>query len=116
MRPCSRTGSARVSHERIPDATHGLDVSRSLGVALDLGAELRDVDVDRAIERFVLLALESVEDLLARQDPAGRSGQDGQQLELVVRQDDPLAVDDDFARVEVDLELTRAEARPSGRG
>jgi hypothetical protein len=71
------------------------------------------VDVDRAIERFVLLTLESVEDLLARQDPAGRPGQDGEQLELVVRQNHSLAVDDDFPRVEVDLKLAGAEARPA---
>src|SRR5712691_7033675 len=99
MPPCSRTRSARVPHERVPDAANGLDVPGGLGVALDLGAELRDVDVDRAIEGLVLLALESIEDLFAREDPAGRPSQDREQLELVVRQDYSRAVDDDFPRV-----------------
>src|SRR5207249_7370101 len=70
--------------------------------------------VDRPIERLVLLPFERVEDLLAREHATRGAGEDGQELELVVRQEHALAVDDDLARAEVDLELARAEAGTTG--
>ena len=55
----------------IADAAHGLDVARHVRVVVELVAQAADVDVDRAIEDLGrLVAVDRVEELVARQDPA----------------------------------------------
>src|SRR5206468_7897145 len=68
--------------------------------------------VDGAIEGLVLLALERVEEVLAREHTAGGARQQREQLELEVGEHLPLPGDGDLARGEVDLEIAGVEARP----
>src|SRR6266481_4349295 len=105
-------GGAR---EEVAHAANRLDETRLLGIGLELGADLGDVDVDRAVEG-VGMSLERVEDLLAREDAAGSLGEGGQQLELVVSQYAPLARHRDLTRGEVEPDLAHAEAGGSLRG
>src|SRR6478672_8261398 len=98
-------GGAR---EEIAHAPHGLDEARLLGIRLELGADLGDVNVDGAIEG-VGVSLERIEDLLPRKDAPGGPGQGGQELELVVGEHTALARHRDLARGEVELDLAHAE-------
>src|SRR4051794_28871970 len=96
--------------EHVADAAHRLDVARLLRVELELGAQLGDVDVDRAVEGLELFALERVEEVLAREHAAGGAREQAEELELEVGEHLALAGDEDLARVEVDLEVADLEA------
>src|SRR6266568_4513451 len=115
MRAKSRPMSVGGAREEVAHAANGLDEARLLGIELELGANLGNVDVDRAVEG-VGVSLERVEDLLAREDAAGGPGQGGQQLELMVGQDAPLARHRDLTRGEVELDLAHPEAGRRLRG
>src|SRR5215831_17274153 len=83
MRAKSQPMSDWGAGEEVAHAAHRLDEARFLGIGLELGADLRDVHVDGAVEGL-RMPLERVEDLLAGQHAAGGPGEGGQELELVV--------------------------------
>jgi hypothetical protein len=60
-----------VRRENIARATDRLDELGSLQIIAELVTEARDVDVDRAVERQLRGTLREIEQLLARQHPAG---------------------------------------------
>src|SRR5881296_462500 len=117
MRANSRPMSVGGAREEVAHAPHRLDEARLLGIELELGADLGNVNVDGAVEG-VGVSLERVEDLLPGKDTPGRPGQGGEELELVVGQHPALARHRDLARGEVELDLADAEAggRLGGRG
>src|SRR5262245_19503773 len=115
MRAKSRPMSVWGAGEEVAHAAHRLDEARFLGIGLELGADLRDVHVDGAVEGL-RMPLERVEDLLAGQHAAGGPGEGGQELELVVGEDPPLARHRDLARGEVELELADPQPRGWMRG
>ena len=61
----SGVASATEVREQVPCATHGLQDLRVAAVVAELGAQARDVDIDRAIEAEVGRALREIEQLLA---------------------------------------------------
>src|SRR5439155_24183221 len=91
-----------VSHEHVADATDGLDVAGRFRIGLELRAKIRHVHVDRAVERLVILTLQAVQELLAREHATGRPRERGQQLELVMRERHAAPGDGRLTRVEVD--------------
>src|SRR5215472_11994116 len=115
MRAKSRPMSVRGAGEEVAHAAYRLDEARFLGVGLELGADLRDVHVDGAVEGL-RMPLERVEDLLAGQHAAGGPGEGGQELELVVGEDPSLTRHRHLARGEVELELADAQPRGWMRG
>src|SRR5687767_5015766 len=76
--------SARV--ESIPDPMHGLDQTRSLGIVLELLAQLEHVHVNRARRREVVRAPHVVEQTLAIESLAWMGQEIAQQIELLARQ------------------------------
>src|SRR5262245_63408278 len=108
MRAKSRPISVRSAGEQVAHPSYGLDEAGFLGIGLELGADLRDVDVDGAVESL-RMALQRVEDLFPGEEAAGGSGQSGQQLELVMGEHAPLASNRHLARGEVELEVADAE-------
>src|SRR5262249_1399504 len=115
MRAKSRPISVRSAGEQVANPSYGLDEAGFLGIGLELGADLRDVDVDGAVESL-RMALQRVEDLFPGEDAASGPGQGGQQLELVMGEHAPLARDRHLARGEVELELAHAEPCRRVRG
>src|SRR5918997_6104406 len=69
--------------ENIPDAPRGVDELGVAGVALDLLAEVADVDVHRALVAE-LVAPHPPQERAAREHPAGARGEGHQELELGV--------------------------------
>ena len=64
-------GRSRPARRPIADAADRLDVARRIRVVVELVAQAPDVDVDRPIEDLGrLVAVDRVEQLVARQDPA----------------------------------------------
>src|SRR5262249_38051294 len=110
----ARARARSLARQHVARAAHRLDVAGLLGVVLELLAQLGHVDVDRAVERVEVLALERVVELLARQHAPRRPRQRGQELELGVGEGRAPSLDGDLARAEVDLQAAGAEAR--GRG
>jgi hypothetical protein len=51
--------------ETIAGAVHGLDVVRVGGILLDLGAQIADMNIDRAFVAFISSALQVVQQLQA---------------------------------------------------
>src|SRR6188474_2864836 len=71
--------------EAIAHAEHGDDQARALWVVFELAAQVHDVRVDRAIERFVLGAERPGHQLLSRERSARGSGHRLEQRELARR-------------------------------
>src|SRR4029453_1026104 len=63
--------SAIPRHEHIARATHSAQSLRLLGIDLDLAAETRNADVDRAVERLPFAVLGKGQDLVSGQDLIG---------------------------------------------
>src|SRR3712207_222836 len=105
--------------ENIPDAPRGVDELGVPGVALDLLAEVADVDVYCALVAE-LVAPHPPQKRAAREHPAGARGEGHEELELGVGQVDLLAAHGDPAAGEVDpqavvVELVGALARRDRR-
>ena len=103
--PRARAALSGSRHEHVADAAHGADHLRVLGVGLDLAAQARDADVDRAVVRVPLAVAREREDAVARQRLAGMLGEDLEQVELHGRDRDllPGAVE----------QLVRGEVEPA---
>src|SRR5918998_543739 len=104
--------------ENIPDAPRGVDELGVAGVALDLLAEVADVDVHRALVAE-LVAPHPPEQRAARENPARARGEGHEELELGVGEIHLLAPYGDPAAGEVDaepivVELVGALARRDG--
>src|SRR6185503_4774023 len=82
----SRSSSRPVRCEEVADATHSLQDLRALRIVTELLAEVRDVHVDRAIERLVGAPADVVDELLAGEHAPGPLGEDPEQIELVGRE------------------------------
>ena len=91
-----RAAEAAADHGRarpIADAADRLDVARLVRVVVELVAQASDVDVDGAIQDLgCLVAVDRVEELVARQDAAVRAEDRRQQTELDAGQVDDGAV------------------------
>src|SRR2546423_13862926 len=72
--------------EAIPDASHGEQVLGVLGVALDLLAQVADVDVDRARIAVGGIAPDPCQQHVPGEHAAGRAGERREDLELDERQ------------------------------
>src|SRR5512142_1741100 len=66
----------------IAHAVNRLDEARRARVSLDLGAQVLDVQVDRALVAFVADALDNVEQVEPREHAARRAHQGRQQVEF----------------------------------
>src|SRR5437868_5019385 len=103
MKRVEPEGSSRFRDEFVSDVADGLDEGRRL--ALDLGAEPADVDVDGARAAVILVTPNFVEQHLAREYRAGVGAEKFQELEFGERQVDFLVADADFVfrNIEGDL-------------
>ena len=81
-------------------------------LALDLLAQVADVDVDRAWLAVVGAPAEALEELPAGEDDAGVRGEQREQLELDERQLDGLAAHLDRAPRQVDARRRRGRSSP----
>ena len=95
--------------EHIAGAAHGDDAARLLRIVLDGGADARDVDVDRAVERFEPLVLHHVHDGVARQHAPGVLREREQHGELIAGQFAGRAVEPGLPRADVDLQPAEAQ-------
>ena len=77
--------------EAVADAAHGEEELGLLGVALELLAQVADVDVDGARVAVLGVAPDVLEQGLAAEHPAGRAGEGAEDLELDVGDADLLA-------------------------
>ena len=93
----------------IPHAAHGEEELRILWIALDLLAQVSDVDVDGARVAIGGVAPEAVEDHRAAEYAARVAGEDREDLELHVGEPHRLAPDLDGALGEVDAQVARRE-------
>src|SRR5258708_13678991 len=87
-----RDSPVLIPREDVARAAHRQDAAWLLGIVLDGGADARDMDVDRAVEGFELLALQEVHHRVARQHAPGPLGQDQQEHELVAADNPVLPV------------------------
>src|SRR3954454_16189127 len=90
---------------------HRLDVARDRRVRLELAAQVLHVRIDRALVAVVVVALDAVDELEAREDATGRAGEREQQLELRRRELDRLALDDRLVALGVDAQPAGVEAQ-----
>src|SRR5215212_8527412 len=103
MRPASAPPSRL---QLVADAPHRLDVAGPDGIGLDLLAEAPDMDGDGALVAVPIEVPDVVEQLLAGEDLAGAPCQEVEQVELLGRQVDRLAVTLDAPAAGVDPEAT----------
>ena len=104
--------------EAVADAAHGEEELGLLRVALELLAQVPDVDVDGARVAVLGVAPDVLEQRLAGEHPAGRAGERAEDLELDVGDPDLLAGQGDEAAVEVDRQVAvddRAGCRAARR-
>src|SRR6185437_13874212 len=105
-RRCASWGSGRAGvREPVPDAGYREDVVGPRRLAFDLAPQVADVDVDHPGLDGVFVTPDRVEDLLAAEHLAGVAGEEGQQVELGVRQLDLLPAAVDAALVDVDQQV-----------
>src|SRR4051794_4981567 len=97
-----RCGTGSRVAEAVADTTDGEDQLRLARIALELLAQVADVDVDRARLAVVRASPEPLEQHLPRVHPARVRGEYPQELELDVRELDGAALDLDDAAREVD--------------
>src|SRR5438094_768903 len=82
MRKTNRT-SDPLERQHVADAAHGLHEPGVSGVVAELRAQVRDVDVDRAIERLISASAYELDELFARQNTARALRQGAKERELV---------------------------------
>ncbi len=110
-------GMLSLGVEPVADSANGVDAH----ARVDLLAHLRDVDVDGADVAEPVEAPHAVEDLLTAQRPTRAVGEEAEEVELLGRERDRLAVDADLAAPGVDGDvadlddLGRAPPPPSAR-
>src|SRR5436190_3126789 len=102
--------------EAIPDASHGEQVLGVLGVALDLLAQVTDVNVDRARVAVGGIAPDPGQQHVPGEHATGRAGEGGEDLELDERQLRLVAAYADRALREIDPHLPDEQRRLIGRG
>src|SRR5215216_4927122 len=90
--------------EAVADAAHREQVLRGARIALQLLAEVTNVDVDGAGIPVGRVAPDLLQQHLARLHPPGRAREGGQDLELDIGQLHPLAPGRHHAPLEVDLQ------------
>src|SRR5919199_991645 len=95
--------------EAVADSAHGEEVLRLLGVALELLAQVTDVDVDRPRVAVGAVAPDAGEEHVARPHAARVRREGGEDLELDVGRLDVLAAHADAALGEVDAQLVDLE-------
>src|SRR3954453_17912287 len=111
----NRASAMSVLGELVAGAADGQDELRQGRVVLDLVPKVGHVDVDRLlvlVERLVVT--EQLEQLPAREDPAGARGEVAQDLELGGGQPDPPVPTLDSAALEVDDEVAVADHAAAG--
>src|SRR5262249_19215953 len=104
----TRPSRARFVAEAEADAANGLDAV-AVERTVELGAQPRDMDVDRVAAQIGLAVPDLVENLRACDDAAGSLGQHGEQVELAGRERDGDAVARHTATVAVDHEIADAQ-------
>src|SRR3954454_13905293 len=117
--PCARWSVLRGSWDRpslavgvaeaVADPAHGEEVLRLLGVALELLAQVADVDVDRPRVAVRAVAPDAGEEHVARPHPARVRRERGEDLELDVGRLDLLGAHAHAALGEVDAQLVDAD-------
>src|SRR5262245_16410056 len=90
--------------ELVARTANGHEPHGILRVALDLAADVGDVQVGRPRVADVLALPEVLHDLPPREDPAGVAGEEGQELQLRRGQLDRLAVRGRLVPLEVEVE------------
>src|SRR4030095_15256490 len=102
--------------EPVAHPAHGLDGRRGQTGGDELGAEPREVDVDRAWLHEAVTTPHEVEQLLASEHAPGGGGQRGEEVEFLARQLHGAATHADLESLAIDLELTLAEHGAVGSG
>ena len=108
MKPSS---SALRLCEHVTGAAHGQDSARAFGVVFEDRAQACDMNVDRAVERGVVLLAAANEfcEHFARQDAAGALRHGVEKIELVARERPLFIADPRDAAAPVDFETPKAE-------
>jgi hypothetical protein len=78
--------SPTLQHEHVAEPAHGLEQARVLGIVAQLGAQARDLYVDRAVEALLGVAFRQVQQLLATEHAPCVFSEHPQQRELVRRE------------------------------
>src|SRR5438045_6392592 len=104
----AKTSSVLVPCEHVARSAHRQYPLGLLGIVLDGGADAADVDVDRAVERLELFALQEIHQRIARQHAAGALGERQQECELIGGERAFLAVEPDGPRILVVLQSAAA--------
>src|ERR671933_228103 len=91
-------------HEPVADPAHGEQALRVRRVALDLAAQVRDVDVAGALVAYVGAVPEVLHDLAAAEDALRLGGKEREQPELRRGQAHALAVDPHLVAGQVEAE------------
>jgi hypothetical protein len=102
-----------VRYQAVADAGLGLQVLGTSGIALQLAAELGDINAEILSLFGVLGPPHFIQQLPLREHFSGVLNQDLKQLVFVGRQVDFLAVDPDDALFEIDLDGTETSERAS---
>src|SRR6516225_413222 len=95
----------RLPRELVPDAVNGHDEPRNGGVVLDLLAQLRDVHVDRARQRRLVVLPDLIQQAVPRNHLAAMRDEVLEQPELPSRHRDGLPPFPELGRLEVDHDV-----------
>src|SRR5205085_3680323 len=99
----------RLGREAVADAGVGVDVAVAGGAAVDLGPQLADADVDRAVALRVRHAPDAAAQLVAAERAPALGGHRVQEPELEHREAGVLAVDEGPPELRIDHEPGRLD-------
>src|SRR5579884_765234 len=105
-----------LSAELVADAPHGQEHLGPSWVSLDLLAKPSNVNIDRPVVHERILAPDSVEQGLSVEDEAPMAGEGGEQIELLARKVDPVAVAAHLAPDSIDGQVVDHERVFAGLG
>ena len=109
--PSPLSAAPRLLGEPVARPAHGLDVDGLRGVGLDLLADMADVHHDRRVVADGIEPPDACEKALAAEDDAGMLREEGEELELEVRERDLAPALRHAAARRVDDEIAAAQAR-----
>src|SRR5688500_1380394 len=104
MKPAAVPRRSTRAAEDVADTADGVDEGRVSRVGLDPAAQPVDVDIDRARLAAVVVAPHVLEQLVAGEDLAGMTDQEGEQLERLRLDRDDLAVAQQSVAAEIRLD------------